>query len=254
MAPHKARLRFAKHGDLRLVGHQDLMRCLERMLRRASIPMAYSQGFNPRPRMAFALALGLGIEGRREVVELELSAPMEASELLARLASESPPGLDWLEAEEVGPGRAARVESASYLVGIPAGRREAARSAIASLLESERLVHRRRKADRTVEFDLRPFVLGADLGADGLLRFRLKMAQDGSARPEDVLDVLGLGDLTGEGAILVRADLELAPTITPQSGPPGRPRPDPPPPDDDPGPSGEVGEGQGDPLTDQCPP
>ena len=54
----------------------DIMRCLERMLRRAGVPMVVTQGFNPRPKMTFALALGLGIEARREVVDLELSEPL----------------------------------------------------------------------------------------------------------------------------------------------------------------------------------
>ena len=57
VAATKVRLRFAKRGDLRLVSHHDLMRCLERMLRRANLPMAYSQGFNPRPKVVFSLAL-----------------------------------------------------------------------------------------------------------------------------------------------------------------------------------------------------
>ena len=80
----KVRLRFAKCGDLRLVSHRDIMRCLERMLRRARIPIALTQGFNPRPKMTFALALGLGIEGRSEVVDLELFEPLEPSELLVQ--------------------------------------------------------------------------------------------------------------------------------------------------------------------------
>ena len=83
----KVRLRFAKRGDLRLISHHDLLRCLERALRRARIPMAVSQGFNPRPKIVFALALALGIEGRREVVELELAEPTEPAEVLRRLAA-----------------------------------------------------------------------------------------------------------------------------------------------------------------------
>ena len=59
----KLRLRFAKCGDLRLVSHHDIMRCLERMVRRAQIPLATSQGFNPRPKIVFALALGPGDRG-----------------------------------------------------------------------------------------------------------------------------------------------------------------------------------------------
>src|SRR4051812_6059853 len=89
-ATTKVRLRFAKRGDLRLISHHDLMRCLERMLRRAGVPIAHSQGFNPRPKAVFPLALALGIEGRREVVELELTEPIEPAELLGRLAACAP--------------------------------------------------------------------------------------------------------------------------------------------------------------------
>ena len=78
----KVRLRFAKRGDLRLASHHDVMRCLERMVRRGAIPVASSQGFSPRPKIVFALAMGLGIEGRREVVDFELTEPMEPAELL----------------------------------------------------------------------------------------------------------------------------------------------------------------------------
>src|SRR5262249_22809770 len=99
----KVRLRFAKRGDLRLVSHHDIMRCLERMLRRAAIPMAVSQGFNPRPKITFALALGLGIEGRSEVVDLELSEAWEPSELLRCLRTVAPTGFDWKDASALPP-------------------------------------------------------------------------------------------------------------------------------------------------------
>src|SRR3954471_15472064 len=89
-ATTKVRLRFAKRGDLRLVSHHDLMRCLERALRRAAIPMAASQGFNPRPKIMFPLALARGIEGDREVVEWELAEPMEPAEVIGRLAAQAP--------------------------------------------------------------------------------------------------------------------------------------------------------------------
>src|SRR5262245_23223390 len=76
----KYRIRFRKGGDLRLVSHHDLMHCVERMLRRAGLPFHTTQGFNPKPRMAFALSLGLGIVGCQEVLELELDAPLPADE------------------------------------------------------------------------------------------------------------------------------------------------------------------------------
>ncbi len=211
MPSPKVRLRFAKSGDLRLVSHHDLMRCMERMARRAELPLAESQGFNPRPKIAFTLALALGIEGLQEVVELELAAPMEPPEVLRRLAAVSPPGLEWLGAEANGPGRPAQAEAVRYALPIPADRRDAARAALADFLAREGWPYTRHRPDRTTEIDLRPFVLGADLEPDGILRFRLKMTPSGSARPEEIIDALGLRDLMTQGAILARTAVELAP-------------------------------------------
>jgi radical SAM-linked protein len=212
MTATKVRLSFAKRGDLRLVSHHDLLRCLERTLRRAQIPMAVSQGFNPRPKIVFALALALGIEGRREVVELELAEPLQPSELLDRLREVSPPGLDWVDAKAVAPGRSApRVEAAQYFLEVPVDRQEATRSQIAALLASTQWPYTRHRDGRDVAIDVRPFVLGAEFDPLGLLCFRMKISPNGSARPEEVIDALGLSDLLGQGAVLVRSEVELAP-------------------------------------------
>ena len=185
-AGSKVRLRFAKHGDLRLVSHHDLMRCLERLLRRAEIPVAQTQGFNPHPRVVFALALALGIEGRREVVEIDLAEPMEPSEVLARLQAASPPGLDWLSAETAAK-RAAQATVVHYrLDSIPSDRRDAAFQSLSEFLQSERWPIMRHRPDRPAasEIDLRPFVLEAELDATGGLTFRMKILPTGSARAE----------------------------------------------------------------------
>jgi radical SAM-linked protein len=206
----KVRLRFAKCGDLRLVSHHDLMRCLERALRRARLPVAVSQGFNPRPKAVFALALALGIEGQREVLELELTDPLEPVEVRRRLTEVAPPGLVFMEAEAVPPGRAARVEAVQYALLIPPVRQSAAQKALADLIADESRPYTRHRPDRTVEIDLRPFVLGADLDPEGVLRLRLRMTPSGSsARPEEVIDTLGLRDLLDTGAILARTEVEL---------------------------------------------
>ncbi len=207
----KVRLRFAKCGDLRLVSHHDLLRCLERALRRAQIPVAHTQGFNPRPKIVFTLALALGIEGRREVVELDLAEPVEAAEVLRRLAAVSPPGLEWIEAEAVPPGRPAHAEAVAYQTDVPADRQDAAHAALANFLASENWPFTRHRPDRDVAVDLRPFVLNAELDATGVFRFRMKITPNGSARPEELIDALGLKDLLGQGAILVRTEMELTP-------------------------------------------
>src|SRR5207253_10315597 len=97
----KVRIRFKKTGELRLVSHHDLMRCFERMLRRATLPFHSTAGFNPKPRLVFALSLGLGIVGCQEVVELELDAPVPVDELADRLRQQAPAGLDILEVKPI---------------------------------------------------------------------------------------------------------------------------------------------------------
>lgn len=227
MSATKVRLRFAKQGDLRLVSHHDLMRCFERLIRRAAVPVAHSQGFNPRPRLVFPLALALGIEGLREVVELELTQPMTADEVRDRLAAAAPPGLVFAEAEAVGPGRSPQVATASYALPVPEPRLASAEAAVRDFLANDRVPYSRHRPDRgqTREIDLRGFVIAAAIDADHRLRFRLAMASDGSARPEEVVEALGLRDLFANGAVLVREDVELAPPRAAAAPPAADPQP-----------------------------
>ena len=206
----KVRLRFAKRGDLRLVSHHDLLRCLERMLRRAKVPVALTQGYNPRPRITFALALGLGIESLCEVVDLELAEPLEPTEVLERLQAVAPPGFDWTDVRplpaDAPPPRPREVE---YSFPVHEDRRAAVVGTLQSLLESQSWPLTRKRPQRESLFDLRPHLIDAGLMADGLLRFRLKVAPDGSARPEELLEALALRDLLDRGAVLTRTGLEL---------------------------------------------
>lgn len=215
-ASHQVRLRFAKRGDLRLVSHHDIMRCLERMARRAKIPLATSQGFNPRPKIVFASALGLGIEALREVVDLELTEPLDADEVLRRLSAASTPGLSWLEARSLSRGESPpRPQFVTYQLDIPTDRIAGAASALATLLESSSWPYQRRRPNRTVSLDLRPFLIDADLSDLGRLSFRVKVTPDGTARGEEIVEALGLSDLLDRGSVLVRADIELFPFPVP---------------------------------------
>ena len=74
---HRARITFRKHGDLRFIGHRDLVRVFERMLRRTGVGLALSQGFHPKAKLSFPLALAVGIEGARELLEVEFSEPID---------------------------------------------------------------------------------------------------------------------------------------------------------------------------------
>jgi len=130
MVRDKVRIRFRKQGDLRLVSHHDLMRCFERMLRRAELPYHATEGFNPKPRLVFALSLALGIVGCDEVAELELDAELSETEIHDRLARQAPAGLEILSVRRIDRKRSAQVRQVCYLShgsvptrGRPPGRR-----------------------------------------------------------------------------------------------------------------------------------
>jgi radical SAM-linked protein len=207
MVREKIRIRFRKAGDLRLIGHHDLMRCWERMLRRASLPFHSSEGFNPKPRLVFALSLGLGIIGCEEVVELELDDPLPLEEIRARLVREAPAGMEIFQVRQVDSRAAAMVRRACYRLAIPQDRQIGLREKLAGILGSPHCwVERTRPQPRRI--DLRPYLQDLRLTDDGL-EMDLRVTPNGTARPDEVLRLLDLGDLLEAGAVLQRTTLEL---------------------------------------------
>lgn len=103
-AVQKLRLRYAKRGVLRFTSHRDIARAFERALRRASVPMAYSQGFNPHPKISWIGAAPTGVASEAEYVEIQLVREVEPAELVRTLDAAMPAGLDLLEAVGVAVG------------------------------------------------------------------------------------------------------------------------------------------------------
>jgi radical SAM-linked protein len=210
MAATKVRLRFAKQSDLRLVSHHDLMRCCERAVRRAQLPIAQTQGFSPRPRIVFALAMAVGIEGRREVMDLVLDAEIPAAEVGRRFSNALPPGFVIHEAFAVPLKASCQAIAAHYSLSVPSERLAQSQTELRQFHASINWPYERVRPDRTTQFDLRPHVRGATLDATGRLEFTLTIDNLGSARPEEFLEALALADLLESGAILTRENIELA--------------------------------------------
>ena len=207
MVRQRVRIRFCKQGDLRLIGHRDLVRTMERVFRRAGLRLGMSQGFHPKPRMSFPSALAVGIEGLDEVMELELAEPCTSGELLARLSAHSLPGLRFESTEILRAGAAkAQVKSATYQVRIPPERVPTATCRIARLLaESSHPIQRPHKS---TTIDLRQTIEDLTV-SDGVLRMRLGNSRQASASARDVLEALDLEDLHREGLCLARTTVEL---------------------------------------------
>jgi len=207
MVRQRVRIRFCKQGDLRLIGHRDLARLMERLFRRAGLCLAMSQGFHPKPRMSFPSALALGIEGLDEVIEVELVDRPPVDELLRRLSASALPGLAFRSVEPLPPGGPkARVQSATYRIPVPDERRAEASDRAKALWAASSYPIRRRRKDITV--DLRPSLEELDL-REGQLVMCLSASRQAGPSARDVLAALGLADLEREGVFLTRTRVEL---------------------------------------------
>lgn len=213
-------------GDLAWIGHQDLMRLLDRLFRRAELPVAFSEGFNPRPKVNLVQALGLGISAHREVMELELATYVPGTELLDRLNANVPPGLRFFEAEDAPGRRAARACSVTYLLHteLPEGTREAISLRMEDFLSSHTWPIERRRDQKVVKLDLRTLIHSIDWSEDGYVRMCLRVTPEATPRPEEVLAVLGLEHLDATGS-LIRLDLTLEETSS-SHGPTTDPSPE----------------------------
>ncbi len=207
MVRQRVRIRFGKQGDLRLIGHRDLMRCMERLFRRAELPLALSEGFHPKPRMSFPSALAVGIESVDEVMELELAESRPTEQVLVELARQAPPGLTIRSVDLLPPGsKKARLRSESYRVPIPPLCRDGLAEKIDRLLAAPSCPIQR--PGRKGAVDLRPLLEELTLD-DGILSMRLRAGSRRSARPRDVLAALGLADLELQGTHLRRTAVEV---------------------------------------------
>jgi radical SAM-linked protein len=199
----RLRITFARGEAIKYISHLDLARVWERALRRARVPLAYSQGFNPRPKMAFAAALPVGYTAAAEVVDIFLEEPLDPLELVRRLAVVLPSGLQVISIEKIDPGLPAlqpQVWAADYLVDVAwRGERVELEARIVALLAASTLPRERVRKGQRRSYDLRPLVEDLKLedgDAEGhRLWMRLRYGTGGTARPEDVLDALGLADV-----------------------------------------------------------
>jgi len=192
----RLRVTFAKLNALRYTGHLDLHHIWERAARRAELPLAYSQGFHPQPKISLASALPLGFSSRCEVMDMRLSEEIVLDGLKERIQAAVPSGLQILKVESVDeklPALQTLVAEAEYEVVLTEPvdgsmlKQRAAEMLAASSLPRER---------RGKSYDLRPLIGRVDvieaLQGDIHLTMRLSAREGATGRPEEVLDHLGI--------------------------------------------------------------
>lgn len=200
----RLRLTFRQREQMRYVGHLDVVRTWERALRRAAVPLAYSQGFNPQPRLQFASALPMGATGDQEIVDVVLDEPMAPEAFQERVQPQLPQGLELVGVQELplkSPALQSQKAVSEWQVEVRSDLDQDELSGrIEALLVKEEIWQHKQRKGREVTYDLRPLVVAARYEGpepDGWHRLTLHLRSEPGAtgRPEQVLEALDLGRL-----------------------------------------------------------
>jgi radical SAM-linked protein len=218
---------FEKSESVRWLGHLDILRTFERAIRRAGLPVAFSTGFNPRERIAFASALSTGVTAGAEPAVLELTDPVDPANLLTGLNDTLPPGIRISECQEIPETKSRDLlnsyDRADYEVVCacaPDTGPSEVENAIHALLARPQWDVVRAREGRSKSLDIRPYVFALTLKPDSLSANRLTLAMNvaigegGNAKPPEVVALLAetIAGLTLRRAHRVRL-LSSAPAI-----------------------------------------
>ncbi len=196
----KIRIALKKGEATKYVGHLDFGRAIERALRRAKLPVAYSVGFNPHMKLSFGPALGVGIASEAEYVDVEMTESIEASVFSQRLSEKLPPDLALVAAKSVSSNAslAAELNLAAYRVVVatrPTPEQiAAANKAVAEFQQAESVTYVRRSPKGVKTMDLKNYVVGAvklEVGQESFgVEFWLRMTSSGAVKPQEVMRAL----------------------------------------------------------------
>jgi radical SAM-linked protein len=201
-AYRRIRVYYEKSGDSRFLSHLDLMRTMERALRRSGLPVRFTEGMNPHVRMSFPEALPLGMESRLETMEIQVAPPHTVREIVDRLGAELPPGLRPFDGDVCFTGEKWAVAEQHYEV---TGPDLPSAEAIEAFLARDRIAVLRREK----EIDLKPLLSELRPRGDGIA-LSIRWTNAGTARPDDVLAALcgstGLRQVVKTGMTFLTSD------------------------------------------------
>jgi radical SAM-linked protein len=157
----RIRIRYAKRGPLRFTSHRDFARAFERAVRRAGVPIAFSQGFSPHPKISYASAAPTGVASEAEYLEIGLQATVDPAEVRDRLDAALSPGLDVLEAvlAATGSSLADRIDASHWHIELPEVAPQRLAEAVAAFLAADEVLVERLTKQGLRRFDARAAVV-----------------------------------------------------------------------------------------------
>ena len=188
------RFHFEKNENMKYTGHLDLHRTLERTFRRSNMPLAYSQGFNPHPRMTLAITLPLGCTSSHEIVDFWLNEPLPIDEVASRLKKGLPPGITFVSIEEISiqaPKPQKAVQSAWFTVSLKETD-TTIQEKVDTFMASEEVIIDKKRKGKMKKVNIRPFVLEMKANENAKdIEMNLTALPSATGRPDDVMKSLG---------------------------------------------------------------
>ena len=194
----KIRLKYAKREAASMISHLDLVRLFRRAIRRAGLPVCYSQGFSPQPKIAFGIPLSVGNTSDCEMVDVELMQVVSLAEIEARLSGQMPRGLELVEVKEVSLQEKALTRDANLITYQVAYETscdsDEIKRLVRELILSTSLPYTRVRGNKIKKINIRPFIKSITLPKDepnNLMEMKLIFNERGTAKPEEVVNSLG---------------------------------------------------------------
>lgn len=197
-AVQKLRIRYARLGRLRFSSSRDFARAVERALRRSGVPMAFSAGFHPHPKISYAGAAPTGAASEAEYFEISVTERVDPEQVRAALNASLPEGLNILEVVEAGPGSLAeRLQASEWEIGFPGTDPDEVRQAVARLMAVESAPVTRTFKNGPKTFDARAPIVAAEVRVEdesdpagyAILRVVVQHTTP-VVRPDDILTAL----------------------------------------------------------------
>lgn len=182
-------------GDIRFISHKDMMRLFQRALARASLPVRYSEGFNPHAKLSITLPRPVGVSSDEEVLVIQFSDPIDGEAAKSDLARQMPAGIELIEANHLERGERWMPVRVEYRMTVPDDTQKDLPGKVQRIVDSEELLVERtlHKNGHTRRFDARPYITNVTLN-DHEVYFTLLVTREGTLRPVEFARLLGFDE------------------------------------------------------------
>ena len=201
----KARIKFRKYGVLRFIGHLDVMRFFQKLMRRADIPIAFTGGYSPHMIMSFASPLGIGLTSDGEYLDIELTAPVDSLEAVKRMNKECAEGIEVISIRQIPDEKKMTgmtiLAAADYLVSVKEGTLpENWKERFSDFMGQKeiRVIKQTKRSER--EVDIRPLIYRWEIRGESIF-LQLAAGSAENLKPDLVMETFLSGSAVPEGSV-----------------------------------------------------